>query len=345
MARPSAASASCSGRPSLGRDLGRELERLARGRVAGARLGGAEREQQRAAPAFVGEAEIGHRAERAAIGRDRVLVGQRLRRLLGGLHQVADRLALAVEVPAGEEVVRERGGGGSQPRPGLLERQRDPVVQPHAAARALALVEHLADERLREHEAVGVVRDLAHEPGRRRFLQRGDDPLDRLVDQLLEQLEAEVAADHRGDGEHLPGGVGQARQAIADQRLHPGRHRDPAQVGGVREAAQRLLDVERIALGPFLQPAHERVARARHLVRGDERLDLGGVEASQLDPLERARERAARPRAGCPRSASARARRRAGGARAAAPSTCRPTAGRRGSAPSGCRARRPRARG
>ena len=134
------------------------------------------------------------------------------------------------------------------------------MVQPHAPARALALVERLAHERVREHEAVGVVGDLAHEPGLVRLLERGDDPLDRLVEQRLEHLQPELAADHRRGGEHCRGGVGEAREARADEL--PSRPRARGRGGACRrvsservgEAAQRLLDEERVAVGALLQP-------------------------------------------------------------------------------------------
>ena len=47
--------------------------------------------------------------------------------------------------------------GRAEPRPERLQRLGDAVVKPHAPARALALVEQFAHQRLGEHEAVGVV--------------------------------------------------------------------------------------------------------------------------------------------------------------------------------------------
>jgi hypothetical protein len=132
-----------------------------------------------------------------------LLVGERARRDLRRLHGVLDRLPGAVEVAALVEVM---GQLGRRPDLELLERLRDPVMQPDATAAALALVERVADERLREDEAVRVVGQLVHEARRRRLLQRGDDALDRLVHQRLEQLQPEFATDHRSHDQHLPAG-------------------------------------------------------------------------------------------------------------------------------------------
>ena len=86
----------------------RLLERLARGRPAGARLGGAQAEQQRGAPRDVG-LEQRERFERAREQLDRLLVGEALERALGRALRVVDGLR---EVPARrrrQEVVRELG--------------------------------------------------------------------------------------------------------------------------------------------------------------------------------------------------------------------------------------------
>jgi hypothetical protein len=173
-----------------------------------------------------------------------------------------------MEVAALEGVVGELGGRGAAD---LLQRLRDPVVRAHAAARALALVKRLADEHVREHEAVGGVFDFADQRGLGRLLERGDDPVLRLLDERVEHLELELAADHRGDGDQLVGGLAQPGEPRADQLLDA--LGDPG--GAARgQAAERLLDEERVAVRVLLQPQHEGVAA---VVPG-ELLRLGGIE-------------------------------------------------------------------
>ena len=136
--------------------------------------------------------------QRAPVVLGRLLVGQRRGRLLAGGERVADGLV----GPALEEVVGELGRVRAAAR---LQRLADAPVQAHAPARALALVERLAHERVREDEAVDFVR-LAHQAGRGRLLEHADDAVAGLVDQRLEQREVELATDHRGHAQHLVGG-------------------------------------------------------------------------------------------------------------------------------------------
>ena len=100
--------------------------------------------------------------ERGGVVRLGLEVGEPFGRGDRGLLGVVDGLALAVQVAALDVVVGELGG---RREPELVERLRDPVVHPHPPGRALALVQRLAHQRVGEREAVGVVGDLAHEPG------------------------------------------------------------------------------------------------------------------------------------------------------------------------------------
>ena len=143
---PSAASASAS-RSLAARACSAAAANVARADgVAGAQLGRAEREPR-------GE----RRRPRAGSARPPPRRPAR-RRLLGGGERVADGLRR----PALVEVVGELGGVGVAAG---LQRLADAAVQAHAAARALALVERLAHERVREGEAVELV-GLADQAGR-----------------------------------------------------------------------------------------------------------------------------------------------------------------------------------
>ena len=224
---------------------------------------------------------------------------------------------------------------------GRFERLADALVQAHAAARALALVERLADERVRVGEAVDLV-GLADQAGLQRLLQRGQHV---AVDQRLQQRQVELAADDRRHAQHLVGLLAEPGQAAREHLLHAVGHRDPAQRAllQLRQRPQRLLDEERVALGLVGEPAHELRAGGR----AHERARLVRGEPGQRDLLERRLAadagRAARRgrRRGRWRSpAAGRGARRRAGARAAASCPCRPSAGRRRSAPPGAAPRR-----
>ncbi len=144
---------------------------------------------------------------------------------------------------------------------------------------------------------------------------------------LVEHVEVRLAADHRGDGEHLERRLAEPREPAAGDLAHAVGHarvqRDaPPRAARVREVAQDLLDEERVALGLLVQLVDERGRRPAAVERGHERGRLAGVEAGQLDPLERPlaaqareqrRERLARPRRRAPvaRNSAALRRRRA----------------------------------
>ena len=90
----------------------------------------------------------------------------------------------------------------------LLERLRDAPVHPHAPRRRQLVIERLAHERVREVEPGRRPRQLDNEPRCHRFVQRGEQRLLVEVGHLLEHVELEVAARHRGRGHHDVGRVG-----------------------------------------------------------------------------------------------------------------------------------------
>ena len=218
--------------------LGRGRERRAGRRVAGAQLHRAEREQRR------------HVVARAPVVLGRLLVGERGRGLLGGGERVGGGLGARGPRRSG----RRARPGSRRPPP---QRLADAPVQAHAAARALALVERLAHERVRVGEAVELVgladqaRLGAPPPARRAR---------RSSTQRLEQRQVELAADDRRP-RSAPGW--RRRRAAARRReiisLTPSGTaiRLSARSSSSGSAAQRLLDEERVALGLLGQPAHE----------------------------------------------------------------------------------------
>ena len=98
---------------------------------------------------------------------------------------------------------------------------------------------------------------------RPRFFQAGDDLLLGQLHHALQRLEAELAADHRGHGQHLVGPRAQPRQPLADhvaqalgdaacQGLLPDPAQRPSRLSDetlLDQVAQHLLDEQRVALG------------------------------------------------------------------------------------------------
>ena len=178
----------------------RARERVARAAGCPERASALPSAEQQLAAARRSARAAPQRLQRAPVVPGRLLAGEHRRGLLG-----RRRRRSRSPCPSRsrwrrlEEVVRElgrrrrRSAARAPPAPA---RSRS---APHPPRRALALVQRLAHQRVREHEAVDVVLDLADQPGVDRLLQGGDEPLDRLVDQRLEHLQPELAPDHRRD--------------------------------------------------------------------------------------------------------------------------------------------------
>ncbi len=155
-------------------------------------------------------------------------------------------------------------------------------MQAHAPARALALVERLAHERVGVGEAVELA-GLADQARRGRLLERGQDVV--VLEQGLEQSQVELAADDARHAQDLVGVVGELLQPARDHLLDALGHRDPAQRAllELRQAAQRLLDEERVALGLLGQAPHE---LRGDVVARDQRARLLRRQPAQIDALE-----------------------------------------------------------
>jgi hypothetical protein len=77
---------------------------------------------------------------------------------------------------------------------------------------------------VRERKAVDVLLDLAQDPGRDALLDARDQRLLGNVDEPLDELQAELRADHSTHAQQLAGHLREARGPVGDQRLHALRH-------------------------------------------------------------------------------------------------------------------------
>ena len=194
--------------------VGRAEERLARpGGVAGAALRIAKGQEQLG---LLGDPRVPAQLEglqRPLVQLGGLLVGHQPRRTLRRAHRIVHRL---VELLRLEEVVRELvevvvEALGIE----LLDRASNPPVQPGALRHAELLVQGLAHERMREPEPPDGLRDLEDEPRRRGLVDQLEQAAARelvsvlghlgrhlVVDRAAEQVDLELASDHRRRREH-----------------------------------------------------------------------------------------------------------------------------------------------
>ena len=239
----------------LGRGVGAgQLGGLVEG-GAGARLARlpadvAERDQELGARERVVRPE---RDERLLEVPRALLIGVRGHGLAGCLGPVGDGPLRPADLAGGEEVVGELAGR----RAGGLERLARAQVQPRPARGGGGVVERLAHERVPEGEVVDLRRVLDHDARAQGLLQRLEQLLPRPARHLRERGEPEVAAEHGGGRERLDGRRLQPREAARDEVLDAlGQAR--LIVGRLGQAAQHLLDEERVAGGAVLERAGER---------------------------------------------------------------------------------------
>ena len=229
--------------------------------VAGLGLRVAARQQELAAACGVA-ARLPERGQRDLVVARRLLVRHLGGRLAGGALGVLDGLGGAARRRREAEVVRELG----QRRLGAvrlqaLERLADPQVQPRPPHPGQPVVERLADQRVGEAAAAVHAGDLGDDVC-------ADALLDHLVERVLvvrlerlEQLDAELAADHRRGRQHVARGVRQRRQPPLDdladplgELVRPRRAVALAAPAGA-EVPDHLLEEERVALGLLEQRA------------------------------------------------------------------------------------------
>jgi hypothetical protein len=167
-------------------------------------------------------------------------------------------------------------------------------VEPRAAQRRQAVVERRAHDRVDERVAAHPLGVLAQHARGDRLLQRRHQLVTAERPDLLEHVEVELAADDGGRGERVPAGIAEPGEAPPGDLAHAVGHagleqRDgAAEVPvGIGEMAHDLLDEEGVAVGLAVQLLDERRRPRTAAERAHERAGLGGVEACDVEPVER----------------------------------------------------------
>ena len=211
------------------RDVGGLSKRLTcRGAIAGFPLRAATREQKLAALARVGRMPFCEDLERALEQDRRVLVRQGRFGVPRGSGAVRDRLLRACRRHRLEEMMRE----GCQVRDRVhlvesLQHLADAPVQPRPLGGPQLLVDGFPDQGMRE----AVPPRRAQVGDEYLAPQRRPEDLEQRVGseptRTLQSTEAELASDDRREGQGIPAGRGQGREAAADRLSHALRHRKP----------------------------------------------------------------------------------------------------------------------
>jgi hypothetical protein len=132
------------------------------------------------------------------------------------------------------------------------------AAAPWRTVETSTLVQRLADQRVREREAVDLLGIVDDKPGRHRSLQRGDQVVGpKLARDDPEGGKPEIGPEHGRERERFQRRRRQPIQTTADDVLDALRHA-PDRVRRLGEAAHQLLDEERIAPGLVAQPLGQR---------------------------------------------------------------------------------------
>ena len=171
-----------------------------------------------------------------------VVGGQRGERGYGGLAGVADGLGGVDGVRGAAPVVRElaysRAGVFAAQR---LERFSDLAMDAGTAGRAEILIQRVLGQRVRETPTAGNVGELADQGGRGCGVEEIEQIIGAEVGDRVEQLEVEISADDRRDGQNLARRFAEARDAGADYFAHTGWERHLREVLRRRPAASVVL--------------------------------------------------------------------------------------------------------
>ena len=243
------------------------------------------------------------RVERAARELGGVLEREPLGGVVGGHDGVLDRAHDRVRSGRGE-VARERGEPGID-AVGVAhgDRVADAAVQARAARLGQAVLERRAQQRVGERVLARAPARLDQQPGLDGRVEHVEQRPLVDVDDVLEQLELEVAADQRRGAEHGLGLVGQPRDAAGDHVAQPRRdavadaRRALDGQAALGQVAGELLDEERVAvrlgadrggLGRAVEQLGDLVLREPLEVQARQR-------ALALEVGERLQQRMARP--------------------------------------------------
>ena len=199
------------------------------------------------APGWSSCASHGHLVEAR-----RLLVCELGHRALGRPRRIVDRLGGRARRRGEKEVVGQLGevpvelGGVDR-----LERFGHAAVKAHPVSRRELVVEHLADERVREPEVAGSAGDVRERLRSEGLPERVREPLPAPPRPThCEHVACELAADDGRDGEHPPAVLREQAEALRHHRPDPQRDRiEPALR---RQQAHELADEERVAFGPIV---------------------------------------------------------------------------------------------
>ena len=166
----------------------------------------------------------------------------------------------------------------------VAERVRDLQVQARPSQRRDVVDHDLAHERVREPKHPGLIGHRHQQPMNDRRVKGVEAGVELDRGGCREQREVDVAADHGGELEDLPGHVGQQRDPAPHDVAHARRH-----VGGpdrvrAREQPRELRGEERIAVGAFVDGAREVGVGLRPGRLRNECSRRAGVDATQAEP-------------------------------------------------------------
>ncbi len=254
------------------------------------RLRGSQQDEKHRPRRTVVETGFGERVERARELARRILVSEQLQRLLTrGAREAQDLLR---RTPERRQVVREFGQT-ARALHAALESSRNPAVHRAATVCRLLLVERLLDKRMRESVAAHTTGDLDEHAGGDGLVEQLDQAILPLVQDRREDVDVELAANHRGDAESLERRRRQALQPPGHELHDPRRDayvlgREPLCRGNEPrglEMVHELLDEEGIAGRLALQPVQELGRRREPGERSDKPADVVGRQPADLNPF------------------------------------------------------------
>ena len=163
-----------------------------------------------------------------------------------------------------------------------FERLCDALVEALATGDAEVLVEGVLDEGVLEPEAAGELADLGDERGVGGGLEEVEQGVLVVVGDGVEDAEVELAADHRGEGQHPADVVAEPIHPADHDVADAARERGVVEVDGeyvaagvverdgtvLVEVTEELAGEERVAVGLLVERAGKRESVGLHLVTG-----------------------------------------------------------------------------